>query len=252
MSRLWAWVETLEGAGPIVLPADEARHVAARRLRVGDPIVVFDGCGGTAGAEIEAISKKTVRAVASEVTRAPRPDTGFVLASAIPKGDRLSTMLQMFSQLGLETWQPLVLEDSAVRRLDADSARLHRILVESAKVARRPWLLEVRPTVSLERALAERPKHARVYFGEREGAAGGLEAPGEGDPGAVARLVLIGPEAGFSERERALLAAAEAAPRRFAPHNLRIETAAVAAVVAANLAASGATSASVREGEGLR
>jgi 16S rRNA (uracil1498-N3)-methyltransferase len=230
MSQLWAFVEDLVGSGPIALSPDEARHVAARRLRVGDRIVVFDGRGRTADTEIETISKKSVSLVAGAVRETPRPTSGFVLASAIPKGDRLSTMLQMLSQLGLEIWQPLLLDDSAIRRLDSESNRLGRILVESAKVARRPWLLELRPAHSLEEVLADLPSGAAIFFGDREGAAVGITAAGPA-------LVLIGPEAGFSERERGLLKQANALPRRFAPHNLRIETAAVAAVVAANLTA---------------
>ena len=45
--------------------------------------------------------------------------------------------------------------------------------------------------------------------------------------------VVIGPEAGFSELEFEDLAAANVRPAAFAPHNLRIETAAIAATVSA-------------------
>ena len=86
--------------------------------------------------------------------RVPAPSEGPVIASAVPKGDRLSTMLQMLSQLGVRVWQPLVLEHSVVRRVDPEAARLRRILVESAKLARRPWLLEIRPPLGLDALLA--------------------------------------------------------------------------------------------------
>lgn len=240
VSSLWAFVPDLNEAGSYVLDADEARHVTARRLRVGDGLVLFDGAGRTAEARVESLRKKSVEVVADSVEVAPAPSSGpvsspdltagCVLATAIPKGDRLSTMLQMLTQLGVTHWQPLVLQDSAVRALDPEAKRLRRILVESAKVARRPWLLCVKLPRDLGSVLDEYAGSdaESIYFGDRDGRADGL-APG-------ARLVLIGPEAGFSEAERDLILRAGALPCAFSPHNLRIEVAAVGAAVALNLA----------------
>ena len=72
------------------------------------------------------------------------------------------------------------------------------------------------------------PPGSSIYFCDREGESTGLETS--------AALVLIGPEAGFSESERKIMDAVDAQPRSFGTHNLRIETAAVAAVVALHLA----------------
>ena len=246
VSSLWVFVPDLSEAGVYVLAADEARHVMARRLRVGDGLVLFDGAGRTAAARVEAIKKKAVEVVADSVQVAPLhatlpapspsrsssvvPAAGCVLATAIPKGDRLSTMLQMLTQLGVTHWQPLILQDSAVRALDPEAKRLRRILVESAKVARRPWLLTIARPRDLRAVLDEYADSdaGSIYFGDREGRADGL-APG-------ARLVLIGPEAGFSEAERDLIQSKGALPCAFSPHNLRVEVAAVGAAVALNLA----------------
>jgi 16S rRNA (uracil1498-N3)-methyltransferase len=227
VSEPWVWVEELALPGSISLTSDEARHIAARRLRVGDPLVVFDGRGHTADARIESIGKRSSVVSVGSIAEVSRPDSTFVLASAIPKGERLSTVLQMLSQLGLDSWQPLVLEDSAVRKLDPNSKRLVRILLESCKVARRPWLLDVREPCSLEEALSNRPSGAAVYYGDQMGSASGFDAS--------AGLALIGPEAGFSESERRILRDVDAQPRSFGVHNFRIETAAVAAAVALHL-----------------
>lgn len=227
MSEPWVFLEELTQTGSVVLSADEARHVAARRLRVGDSLVVFDGQGRTAEVQIESTGKHSSVVAVDAIVEVARPDSSFVLASAIPKGDRLSTMLQMLTQLGLAVWQPLTLHDSVVRRLDPSSTRLVRILVESCKVSRRPWLLEVRAPCSLGDLLARRPPDTDVYFGDREGPPTGF------DP--EAGLAVIGPEAGFTESERRMLLDMGARPRSFGAHNLRIETAAVAATVASHL-----------------
>lgn len=222
MSECWVFIEELAGSCSVTLAPDEARHLVARRLRVGDPLVVFDGLGHTAPARIESLGKPSTRVRVDAIVEVARPDSTFVLASAIPKGDRLSTMLQMLTQLGLVSWQPLVLEDSAVREFDPNSKRLVRILIESCKVSRRPWRLDVRDPCSLEQVLARRSSEGPIYFGDREGESVGFDAR--------AGTVLIGPEAGFSESERQLLRDVGAQSRSFGVHNLRIETAAAAAV----------------------
>lgn len=227
MSDLWVWVEELSASGPVGLSQDEARHVATRRLRVGDSLVVFDGCGRTAQAQLESLEKRAALLDVGPIRENPRPTSRPVLASAIPKGDRLGTMLQMLTQLGAPAWQPLVLEDSAVRKLDPNTARLGRILIESAKVARRAWRLEVLAPLSLTALLDKHGKDVEIAFGDREGDSCGLESR--------VGLIVIGPEAGFSEAEGAALERAGARATSFSPHNLRIETAVVAAATAFNL-----------------
>lgn len=240
MSELWCHVEVLQGPGRVVLAAEEARHVVSRRLRVGETLVVFDGRGRVAEARIESMTKRAVELEVAVPREVDRPGSGFVLASAIPKGDRLSTMLQMLSQLGVETWQPLLLEESAVRKLDPEAPRLQRILIESCKVARRPHAMHVLPPTGLGEALAA--ASGSIWFGDRlAGSQSDASNDSASEPGGVglaadAGLLLIGPEAGFSDSERASILAAGGRPCAFAPHNLRIETAAIAGAVAYHLA----------------
>lgn len=241
MSALWVHVESLgaelEANAIVTLSADEARHVTARRLRVGDRLVAFDGAGRTAEARIEAIGRRAVEVCVEAVVCAPAPEDRWVLATAIPKGERMAVMLPMLTQLAVAVWQPLVLEESAVRDLDVESPRLRRILVESAKLARRPWLLEVRPPCALA-ALIDGPDGAGgLWYGDREGDTVGLPAD--------AALVAIGPEAGFTPDEIRRLRAANGRAFSLGPHNLRIETAAVAAA-AVRVAAVPADHASAR------
>jgi 16S rRNA (uracil1498-N3)-methyltransferase len=231
MSTLWVWVEDLarQGAGSIKLSRDEARHVTARRLRVGDSLIVFDGSGRTAEAKLESTTQRSVVVRVDLIGETPRLDSGFVIASAIPKGDRLGTMLQMLTQLGLGVWQPLILDDSAIRKLDPRTARLQRICLESAKVARRPWRLDIREAVTLDMLFKDLSDTTTVFFGDREGGSFDL------DRDLAATLMVIGPEAGFSESEQKRLENTGAKSVSFGRHNLRIETAAVAAMTAANL-----------------
>lgn len=224
MSQLWIFLESLVGDAVVPIPSDEARHVAARRLRVGDAVVAFDGAGRTAAARIETLGKRRVELRVDRVEQAPEPGDRWILATAIPKGERLGTMLPMLVQLGVPIWQPLVLAESAVRDLDVGSARMQRILVESAKLARRPWMMEVREPCGLDALLANSRfpvGPAVLCYGDREG--GEIGVPDS------AALVVIGPEAGLDGDEIRRLQAVGARACSLGMHNMRIETAAVAA-----------------------
>jgi 16S rRNA (uracil1498-N3)-methyltransferase len=236
MSQLWAWVKTLGDPGLLTLTPEESRHVASRRLRKGDELVVFDAKGHTASARIESLAKRAVVVQVDSIESTPPPSSGFGLATAIPKGERLAVMLQMWTQLGLESWQPLLCEDSAVRKIDVESARLRRILIEGCKVARRPFAMQMLPPLRLEDAVKERGRSARLFYGDRAGSRRGFDAP--------TGWLFIGPEAGFSESEQSILCAAGATALSFGEYNLRIETAAVAALAAFNVSGASGTTAS--------
>jgi len=224
VSQLWVFLESLRESELVTLSSDEGRHVVARRLRPGDSVVAFDGAGHTAAARIESLGRRAVEIRIEQVDSLAAPTSRWVLATAIPKGERLATMLPMLVQLGVPIWQPLVLEDSAVRDLDARSARIQRILVESAKLARRPWLLEVREPCRLDELLAKSAPEEGICFGDRDGERVGIPHG--------AQLVVIGPEAGLSIDEVRRLRSAGGRSCSFGMHNMRIETAAVAAAVA--------------------
>ena len=230
MSLLWSYLDAESKSrlepGTIVLSTEESRHVTTRRLRMDDALVVFDGQGRLGTARVCGLAKKAVEVEIDAVQYAPVPDSGFVMATAIPKGDRLSAMLQMWTQLGLEVWQPLVCADSAIRKLDVDASRLRRILIEGCKVARRPWAMTVLPPIPFDEAMASRDLDRPLYYGDREGK-NATFSQGAG-------TLFIGPEAGFTAEEKASLAAASALPVSFGEFNLRIETAAVAAIAAFN------------------
>ena len=226
MSTFWVHVgsESLV-EGVVVLAPEEARHVQARRLRVGDALTAFDGAGRIASARLASQARRETTIEIESITFTPREDDDFVIASAVPKGDRLSTLLQMLTQLGIARWQPLVLDDSATRKLDPSSARLERVLLESAKVARRAHTMTIAAPLDLDGALEAVAKSpGALWFGDREGEA--IPLPAE------SRLLLIGPEAGFSARERGRLLEVGARPIAFSPYNLRIEVAAIAGATA--------------------
>ncbi len=237
MATPWFHLDPLPEAGVVLLPKDEARHATgARRLGEGDAVVLFDGRGMLATATLLGTRDRRgdvearIDAIERRAPIAPRIE----IATALPKGDRLSTLLDMATQVGVDHLIPLRCEWGVVKPHDETPERWHRIAIESAKQSGRAWV----PTFGAPMSVA-----AACRGGE--GVQVLIAHPG-GESiadacSAVARTastirVLIGPEGGFSDGELAAAKTAGVTRVSLSPHVLRIET---AAVVAAALVRSG-------------
>ena len=199
-------------AVPVLDPDD--RHHLERVLRVGagDLITVADGRGGWRpcrfGAELEP---------SGEIVFEPPPAPQVTVAFTVVKGDRPEWTVQKLTELGVDVIVPMHAERSVVRwigeRGERHVARLRRVAREAAMQSRRSRLPMVEPVASFAEVVA-RPE-AR------------LAAPGGRPPRIGDSVVLIGPEGGWSDAERA----AGVPAIGLGPTVLRAETAAVAAAV---------------------
>ena len=220
---------SLSGPSEIVtLDAQEARHAAtSRRQRAGEQVVLIDGKGCRGSATIVTLDRKEMTLRIDTVDRLPRPTPDIVLAAAIAKGDRQSTLLDMAAQTGVFRYIPLICERSSVMPRTQNPARWRRILIQACKQSHNPYLPEI------GEAGAPGELASSLAAGDTEL----FMATPEGEPqpsvcGAGRAAVFIGPEGGFSSTEEAELIEAGAMPLTLGNNVLRIETAAVAAVVA--------------------
>ena len=115
----WLYLPELASTGTTaVLEEAEAVHaVRARRLRTGDLVCVFDGAGLTAAARISEVIKRPleVHLVLEAQQHWAPPAVQIHLTSALPKGDRQATMLDMVTQLGITDFTPVNFERSVSR-----------------------------------------------------------------------------------------------------------------------------------------
>ncbi len=220
----------LAGVGDTVtLEAPEARHVAgSRRLKIGDGVCLFDGRGTVGRATIENIDRreKTIVAKVEECQVVPVPTPRIELACALPKGDRLATLLDMTTQLGMAEFRPLQCERSVVRPRSSAHARWQRICAEACKQSRRPHLPVIHPLATPTQVLAD-IDGCDLWVADPSGV-----SIKNLDVGRATRrlLLMIGPEGGFSENELTLFRRAGAQMINLSKSILRIETAAVALV----------------------
>jgi 16S rRNA (uracil1498-N3)-methyltransferase len=196
---------------PRLAPDDHHHLTRVLRLRPGREITVGDGHGrwrpvrlaGRAG-DLE---------VLGEIVADPRPDPPITIAFAPVKGEGASLVTQKVTELGADGIVPFVAERSVVRwegeRADRQAARLAVTARLAAMQCRRTWLPEVAPATTFAAAAA---------------LPGAALADMDGDPPATLhRVLLIGPEGGWTSAERSI-----DLPRvRIARHVLRAETAAI-------------------------
>jgi 16S rRNA (uracil1498-N3)-methyltransferase len=226
MAAPWFFVPGLPSVGGAwLLPSDEARHATgAKRLSSGDAVVLFDGNGRIAEATLDAArGREGLTVLVHRVDSRSRPGRRIHLACALPKGDRLATLIDMTTQLGIVSFTPLRCERSVVAETEARADRIRRIQIESCKQARWPWLPELRDETT-PAAIASRG--GQIFVAHPGG-----EEPDRLEASLADELsICIGPEGGFSEAELASLRGAGARAVDLGPSILRIETAATVAV----------------------
>ena len=226
---LFYCLDLVAGASSLSLSPEETRHVAAQRLRVGDPISLFDGRGHGAHARVASIDSRgrEVRVEIAERFEAPALAYRLALYCALPKGERLATLLDMATQLGVTHFTPLVCEHSVVQPGGNWHARAERICIEACKQSRRLHLPVLDTPQDFAVALAAARAATPCLWFAHPGAAATARSddiPSEG------LAIFVGPEGGFTDVEATTADRAGAIRVDLGPRLLRIETAAVALI----------------------
>jgi 16S rRNA (uracil1498-N3)-methyltransferase len=199
------------------------------RLAAGDTILVFNGRDGEWQAQIAGRKRPDSLTITARTRPQDRlPDLAYVFAPL--KHARLDYMVQKAVEMGVSSLQPVLTRFTQVSRVNGERMRAN--VIEAAEQCGILSLADVVEPVPLDRYLSQRDgKRLLVFCDEAADTAnpvqalqGGLAAPNGTD-------VLIGPEGGFAEEERALLLRQPQTLRlSLGPRILRADTAAVAAL----------------------
>lgn len=210
---------------------ERAAHHVVRvlRRRVGDRIVLFDGRGREAPAEIVAAHRRQgCRVRIDSVDRIERESPlAIELVQAMARGDKLDLVVQKATELGAAAIRPVLTRRSEVRPAEASRRvdRWREIAINACEQCGRTVLPEIHPPV----ALAEVDCRAARRLVPVPGAERRLADVGPVDGGVA---VAIGPEGGLDEEDLALLTSRGFEPVTLGPRILRTETAAIAATAA--------------------
>ena len=217
----------------IVLPESAANHlVRVLRLREGDGCVLFNGDGNDCGARIAVAGKREV--VVEILNLDPVHNESpfrITLLQGIARGEKMDLILQKATELGAAAIAPVLAERTEVK-LDAERtekrmAHWRSVIVSACEQSGRATIPRLSAPASLAdaaRASADSLKLTLDPVGEHT--LGSLPAS------AASATLAIGPEGGWSPRDRETLRAAGYTGLRLGPRVLRTETAGLAAIAA--------------------
>ena len=222
----------------VALPEAAAAHlVRVLRLQPGDACVLFNGDGHDYDARIAAIGKRGAEAevVAARAVDSESP-LRITLLQGIARGEKMDWILQKATELGIASVLPVASERSEVKldaaRADKRLAHWRSVVVSACEQSGRAVVPEVDAPRPLASALSGNapmdampmPGYLLDPFADR--AIASL-------PTALRECTLaVGPEGGWSPRDREQLLAAGFVGLRLGPRILRTETAGIAAIAA--------------------
>ena len=227
--RLYVSQDLAEGAEVKLDPQQTNYLVNVLRLGAGAPVLLFNGRDGEFSASLSTSSRKAASLAVGPLTRAQEapPDVAYLFAPL--KHARLDYIAQKAVEMGARRLQPVITRHTQVARVNVD--RLRANAIEACEQCGVIWVPEVAPVESLTDALGNWPPERLLVFCDEEAEqASPLDAlsmtRADGGVG-----LLIGPEGGFGDDERAAILSAPRVLRlSLGPRILRADTAAVAAL----------------------
>lgn len=217
----------------MVLDGPEGRHAATvRRLRVGERLVLSDGCGGLAVCEVLGTGRDLLRLRVLRRGDEPAPALRVTLAQALVKGERGELAVELATEAGVDAILPWRADRCVARweegpRGTKALSRWRETARQAAKQARRGWIPQVAEPVDTA-GLAQRCAAAAGCLVLHESATAPL--PSVPLPVTGELLLVVGPEGGITEAELATLAAVGGRSVRLGAEVLRSSSAGAVAL----------------------
>ncbi|RUR12579.1 16S rRNA (uracil(1498)-N(3))-methyltransferase [Legionella sp. km772] len=213
------------------LSPEAGQHVAVvLRMRVGEPLTLFNGMNVEFLCTITVIKKKQVFVsidAAQEMSR--ESPLQLHLGQAISKGERMEWVMQKATELGVASITPLITERCAVKldkeRMMKKIQQWQSIVIAACEQCGRNKVPLVQPPVYLEQFLQTLTVDLKFIL-HTQNAKGWQNYQFN----AAEIALIIGPEGGFSEMEIAQAEHYHCAPLSLGPRVLRTETAAISAL----------------------
>jgi 16S rRNA (uracil1498-N3)-methyltransferase len=223
--------DKLAAGADVVLPR-EASHYLVNVLRLGEGAEarLFNERDGEWRCDISNAHRKAAVVKPHECLRAasPPPDIDYLFAPL--KSARLDYLAQKATEMGVRRIRPVITQHTVAERVKTD--RLRANAIEAAEQCNMVWVPEVHEPVKLADALAAlEPGRTLVFCDETAEMTSPVEALEAVNPGPLAGplAVLLGPEGGFSDDERAMIRAVPGCVAlSLGPRIMRADTAAVA------------------------
>ena len=222
-----------EGA-EVVLDNQTSRHLASvLRLNNGDPVTLFNGSGGEYTATLTSCSAKKVCARIDQHKNVEKESPlAITLAIGISRGDRMDTVIQKATEMGVISIIPLFTERTEVKlkgeRLEKKLRHWQQIAISACEQCGRNLVPEIQTAQKLSDWLRSTTlENVDQKFVLHHRSDQDLTAV-QTTPESV--ILLVGPEGGLSADEISAAADKNFNPLTLGPRVLRTETAPLAAI----------------------
>ncbi len=225
----------LPAGNSLELPGDAAHHAQrVLRLRVGDPVQVFDGQGHALDGKISAFQGKRVFLHELQTCIADTESPlRIILAQAMSSSEKMDWVVQKATELGATEIHPVQTQRSVAKlsgeRAEKRTSHWRSVAISACEQCGRNTLPLVHAPQEFGSWLVSiRDSNSSKFILQPEGAMP-LQKLSRPDDSAI---LLVGPEGGFSEDETKMAHLAGFAPVRLGKRVLRTETAALAGIAA--------------------
>lgn len=206
------------------------QHVCrALRMRVGDPIILFNGDGNEYHAQLETVEKRRASVRILEVSQpAVESPLQIRIGQSLSRGERMDYAVQKATEMGMQQMFPLFSERCEVKlnneRQDKRIRHWQQVAISACEQSGRCAVPTINAPQTLEQWVAQEDAELKLVLHHHTATPLGDFTP----PQSVA--LLIGPEGGLTEREVELARDHGFQPVAFGPRVMRTETAPVAAL----------------------
>lgn len=216
------WIAHSAEAFTIPAGPTHKQIVAVLRLKVGDPISLLTNDGEEIDGRITDISRSAVIGViaGSRIGKPLRPD--ITVCAAMTKRDTFEWMLQKCTELGANSFIPL-LTDRVIKRPKDAPQRWRDIVREAAEQSGRYFLPTISEPMTLGAAIGKCKDRTLIAMHESSGSPSHMPLVKDMDHAAL----FVGPEGGFTDAEIAILRDTGAHVVQLGDLVFRAETAAI-------------------------
>jgi len=225
LQRLYM-VGDFEQGGAIALDKAQAHYLGTvLRRKPGDEIRVFNGRAGEWLAAIRSMDRKSGELELVRLLRAPQSAPDIWLCFAPVRKHRNAFIAEKATELGVGRFQPVLTERTQFPKINLEKMRAQ--IIEAAEQTERLDIPAIKKPIKLDDLFSDWDAGRALIFADEAGGAQPAKTVLEKLTGPAA--ILIGPEGGFSDKERdRLRAQAFVKPVSLGPRILRADTAALA------------------------
>lgn len=227
--------EQISGDKVIIKGAEFKHMTIVTRKKPKDIIHIVDGIGSEYVVMITRVDRNSAEGEICKRSRfCGEPNFQLTLAQAIPKGNKFDLVLEKCTEIGVSEFIPLITEKTAIKGSEGKRVRWQNIVIAAIKQCGRSVL----PNIALPQTLHELIQCNKIYdfrlIAHPESNSQcladsilGINRQLAGLPRFKSGIILVGPEAGFTDEEIYIAKSNLFTPFNLGSRRFRSETAGI-------------------------